>query len=147
MGLRNCRLIGIERKPPAELLNGAFDPQPKSDLPIDILMPTGGRPLRPPAKFTRHARHSQDHSSGANEPVAEVRWLLGCQRVLVLERREAVFGKGRHIGVVGCLQLDLVEPGCVAGEDQLLGGAVGVTSGAKPYIFCTPSEVQPTDQK
>src|SRR5579871_4401426 len=27
-GLRNCRLIGIERKSPAGLLNGAFDPFP-----------------------------------------------------------------------------------------------------------------------
>jgi hypothetical protein len=42
-----------------------------------------GRPLRPPAKFTRHARHSHDnlgavHLGGPNVAVTQVRRLLGC---------------------------------------------------------------------
>src|SRR6516162_6394033 len=63
--------------------------------------------------------------TGANVAVAEVRGLRGLD-VLVLERREAVLGKGRHSGVIGGPHFDLVEPGRVAREDQLLDGAVGV---------------------
>src|SRR5262249_28511759 len=70
----------------------------------------------------------------ANVTVAQVRGLVGCLRVLVLERREAVLGKGRHLVVSG-LQLDLVEPRRIASEDLLLDGAVGVAERRKPILL------------
>src|SRR5258707_3730921 len=72
---------------------------------------------------------------GANVAVAQVRGLLGGRCVLVLERREAVLGKGRHFGVVSCLQLDLVEPSRIASEDQLLSGAVGIAERRKSVLL------------
>src|SRR6266436_1258771 len=71
----------------------------------------------------------------ANVAVAQIRGLLRRLRVLMLERRETVLGKGRHTGVIGRPQLDLVEPGCVAREDQLLGGAVGVAERRKAVLL------------
>src|SRR5260370_33392894 len=47
----------------------------------------------------------------ANVAVAQIRGLLRRLRVLMLERRETVLGKGRHTGVIGRPQLALVEPG------------------------------------
>src|SRR6516225_3606144 len=71
--------------------------------------------------------HARSSLARANVAVAEVRGLLRGLGVLVLERREAVLGKGRHPSVVGRPHFDLVEPGRIAREDQLLGGAVGIT--------------------
>src|SRR5262245_28169383 len=75
------------------------------------------------------------HSRGANVAVAQVRGFLGRQRILILERSEAVLGKGRHPGVVSRFQPDLVELGGVAAEDQLLGGAIGVAERRKPVFL------------
>src|SRR5437868_12738977 len=77
-----------------------------------------------------------DHAlTGANVAVAEVRGLARSLGVLVLERREAVLGKGRHPGVIGRPQLDLVEPGCVAREDRLLGATGGVAERCKAVLL------------
>src|SRR5258708_6973458 len=80
-------------------------------------------------------RRSRWHLGGANVAVAEVRGLLRSLYVVVLERREAVLGKGRHPGVIGRLHLNLVKPGCVASEDQLLGGAIGVAERRKAVLL------------
>src|SRR5260370_41186846 len=70
----------------------------------------------------------------ANVAVAQVRGFPGRERVLLLERREAVLGVGRHPGILGLLQRDVVHPRRVAGEDLLLGGAVGVAKGCEPVL-------------
>src|SRR4030088_81686 len=70
-----------------------------------------------------------------NVAVAQVRGFAGRERVLLLERREAVLGVSRHPGVLGLLQRDVVHPGRVAGEDLLLGGAVGVAKGCEPVLL------------
>ena len=72
---------------------------------------------------------------GANVAVAQVRGFLRRQRVLVLERREPVLRKGRHLGVISRFQLDFVEPACVAGEDQLLSRAVGIAERRKGILL------------
>src|ERR1700752_1866467 len=82
-----------------------------------------------PAELDRTA--GAVHLGGANVAVAQIRGFLRSLYVLVLERREAVLGKGGHAGVVGSLQLDLVKPGRVACKDQLLSGAVGVAKRRK----------------
>jgi hypothetical protein len=110
-----------------------FDPKPKSDLPIGIYLYPGSCASTAPAELARTA--GAVHSGGANVAVAQVRGLLRSLCVLVLERREAVLGKGGHPGVIGRLQLDLVKPGGVAREDQLLGCAVGVAERRKAVLL------------
>src|ERR1700722_2490097 len=88
-----------------------------------------------PAKLTYSAGAAVGHLRGANVAVAQVRWLLRRQRILVLERSETVLGKGRHPGVVSRFQPDLIEFGGVAAEDQLFGGAIGVAERRKPVFL------------
>src|SRR5471032_1117857 len=88
-----------------------------------------------PAKLAYSAGAAVVHLPGANVAVAQVRGPLGRQRILVFERRETVLGKHRHPGVVSGFLPDLVEPGGVAAEDQLLGGAIGVAERRKPAFL------------
>src|SRR5215218_6716394 len=88
-----------------------------------------------PAKLACSAGAAVRHLRGANVAVAQVRGLVGRQRILVLEQSETVLGKGRHPGVVSRFQPDPVELGGVAAEDQLLGRAIGIAERRKSVFL------------